>query len=74
MKFFLSIFLSEYTRKKEQKNRGPSFTTHSKHTFQLNSVELEKDKGSYIFILVEPLIIRKVFVFLLTSYQKIAHI
>lgn len=49
MKLFLSIFLFEYTwkkKKKEQKNRGPTFTTQSKHTLQLKSMELEWGKGS----------------------------
>lgn len=44
--------------KKEKQNRGPIFTTHSKHAFQLKSMKSEKDKGLYILILVEPLVIQ----------------
>lgn len=71
MKLFLSILLFEHTcnkeRKEKKKNqtRGSIFTTHSKHTFQLNSMELEKENELYIFILVDTVVIQNVLEFFL---------
>lgn len=49
--------------KKKNQTRGSIFTTHSKHTFQLNSMELEKENELYIFILVDTVVIQNVLEF-----------